>query len=115
MILTNEDSSNVILDDGFRMLVRGNFTEAKLRELLDTTSEIRTIDISECSREEFDMGFSDAPIITVPAGQETETAQSTDSAKTEPQPGDYVIQKEAGKAKQITKPKKKKEHKQSAL
>lgn len=114
-ILTNEDSSNVILDDGFRMLVRGNFTEAKLRELLDTTSEIRTIDISECSREEFDMGFSDAPIITVPAGQETEAAQSTDSAKTEPQPGDYVIQKEAGKAKQITKPKKKKEHKQSFM
>lgn len=114
-ILTNEDSSNVILDDGFRMLVRGNFTETKLRELLDTTSEIRTIDISECSREEFDMGFSDAPIITVPAGQETEAAQSTDSAKTEPQPGDYVIQKEAGKAKQITKPKKKKEHKQSFM
>lgn len=114
-ILTNEDSSNVILDDGFRMLVRGNFTEAKLRELLDTTSEIRTIDISECSREEFDMGFSDAPIITASAGQETEAAQSTDSAKTEPQPGDYVIQKEAGKAKQITKPKKKKEHKQSFM
>lgn len=114
-ILTNEDSSNVILDDGFRMLVRGNFTEEKLRELLDTTSEIKTIDISECSRQEFDMGFSDAPISAAPAEQEAEAAQSADSAKTEPQPGDYVIQKEAGKAKQITKPKKKKEHKQSFM
>lgn len=114
-ILTNEDSSNVILDDGFRMLVRGNFTEEKLRELLDTTSEIKTIDISECSRQEFDMGFSDAPISAAPTEQETEAAQSADSAKTEPQPGDYVIQKEAGKAKQITKPKKKKEHKQSFM
>ncbi len=114
-ILTNEDSSNVILEDGFRMLVRGNFTEEKLRELLDTTSEIKTIDISECSRQEFDMGFSDAPISVAPTEQEAEAAQSADSAKTEPQPGDYVIQKEAGKAKQITKPKKKKEHKQSFM
>ncbi len=114
-ILTNEDSSNIILDDGFRMLVRGNFTVEKLRELLDTTSEIKTIDISECSRQEFDMGFSEAPISAVPAEQETGAVQSADSAKAEPQPGDYVIQKEAGRAKQITKPKKKKEHKQSFM
>ena len=35
--------------------------------------------------------------------------------ESEPQPGDYVIQKEAGRAKQITKSKKKKEHKQSLM
>ncbi len=115
-ILTNEDSSNVILEDGFRMLVQGSFTEEKLRELLDTTSEIKNIDITECSRQEFEMGFSDAPIQAAPVETEqSETREAEDNAKAEPQPGDYVIQKEAGKAKQITKGKKKKEHKQSFM
>lgn len=107
-ILTNEASAEIIMEDGFLMLVHGNFTEEKLRSLLDTTVEIKQIEVMECTRAEFEGGFS---------GEMQGQTQSQDTAKgeAEPQPGDYVIQKEAGKAKQITKTKKKKEHKQSFM
>lgn len=109
-VLTNEDSSKVILEDGFMMLVRGDFTDVKLRELIDTSAEILTIDVTECTNEEFMHGFSDTSQLNNENSQDEQ-----DSSKAEPQPGDYVIQKEAGKAKQITKTKKKKEHKQSFM
>ncbi len=111
-ILTDETSSETILADGFQMLVRGDFTEEKLHELLDTTSEIRDLLISECSNAEFERGFSGEPIQeeSIAAPEASQEAQK----KEEPQPGDYVIQKEAGKAKQITK-KKKKETKQAFM
>lgn len=112
-ILTNEESAKTILEEGFLMLVRGNFTEEKLHELLDTTSEIESIDISECSNDEFVRGFSDSTDVTQTVTDSA--AETEEAAKTEPQPGDYVIQKEAGRAKQITRTKKKKEHKQSFM
>lgn len=112
-ILTDESSSDTILAQGFQMLVRGDFTEDKLRELLDTTSEISGIEITECSNAEFERGFSDEPV-----QEENSAPPAADPGEqkkeAEPQPGDYVIQKEAGKAKQITK-KKKKEVKQAFM
>lgn len=111
-ILSDESVSEVILAEGFHMLVRGEFTEEKLREIIDTTAEIASIDITECTNEEFVRGFSDEPIVE----QTAEQIKESEAAKAaEPQPGDYVIQKEVGKAKQITKPKKKKEHKQAFM
>ena len=95
------------------MLVRGDFTEDKLRELLDTTSEISGIEIAECSNAEFEHGFSAEPL-QEEAGAAPAAASGEQKKEAEPQPGDYVIQKEAGKAKQITK-KKKKEVKQAFM
>lgn len=111
-ILTNEASGEEILKQGFLMLIHGNFTEKKLRNMLDTTPEIDHIDISECDKSEFDSGF--VPL-EAPSSQPVESAHADNKAESEPQPGDYVIQKEAGKAKQITRTKKKKEHKQSFM
>lgn len=111
-ILTNEASGEEILKQGFLMLIHGNFTEEKLRNMLDTTPEIDHIHISECDKSEFDSGF--VPL-EAPSSQPVEPAQADNKAESEPQPGDYVIQKEAGKAKQITRTKKKKEHKQSFM
>lgn len=111
-ILTNEASGEEILKQGFLMLIHGNFTEEKLRNMLDTTPEIDHIDISECDKSEFDSGF--VPL-EAPLSQPVESAHADNKAESEPQPGDYVIQKEAGKAKQITRTKKKKEHKQSFM
>ena len=113
-ILTNEKSAEIIMEDGFLMLVHGNFTEEKLRSLLDTTVEISQIEVSECGKAEFDRGFSDEPQGQTQT-EDTADAQVVTKNEAEPQPGDYVIQKEAGKAKQITKTKKKKEHKQSFM
>lgn len=110
-ILTNEASGDEILRQGFLMLVRGNFEEDKLRTVLDTTTEIDKIDISACDKSEFDRGFTAMEAPSVPVAEPT----VENKAETEPQPGDYVIQKEAGKAKQITKTKKKKEHKQAFM
>ena len=112
-ILTNEESSTTILNEGFSILVHGSFTQEKLRELLDTTAEIENIEIIECTKQEFDRGFSEEPESETVA-QEAEVKAASES-KSEPQPGDYVIQKEAGKAKQITKPKKKKDHTQTFM
>lgn len=114
-ILTDENSSDVILAEGFKMLVRGDFTEDKLHELLDTTSEISGIEIAECSNAEFEHGFSSEPMPEEASAPPVAAVPEEQSKKeAEPQPGDYVIQKEAGKAKQITK-KKKKEVKQAFM
>ena len=94
-ILTNEASGDEILRQGFLMLVRGNFEEDKLRTVLDTTPEIDKIDISACDKSEFDRGFTAMEAPSVPVAEPT----VENKAETEPQPGDYVIQKEAGKAK----------------
>ncbi len=111
-ILTDETCSETILAEGFLMLVRGDFTESKLHDLLDTTSEISGIEIEECSNAEFERGFSDEPVAD--AAEPVVAAPEIPKVEKEPQPGDYVIQKEAGKAKQITK-KKKKETKQAFM
>ncbi len=113
-ILTDENSSDTILAEGFLMLVRGDFTEDKLRELLDTTSEISDIMISECAVAEFERGFSDEPVQEESAEVPATDIEVQKKEEAHPQPGDYVIQKEAGKAKQITK-KKKKEVKQAFM
>ncbi len=113
-ILTDENSSDTILAEGFLMLVRGDFTEDKLRELLDTTSEISDIMISECTVAEFERGFSDEPVQEESAEVPATDIEVQKKEEAHPQPGDYVIQKEAGKAKQITK-KKKKEVKQAFM
>lgn len=113
-ILTNEESADIILKSGFLMLIHGNFTETKLRELLDTSVEISNIEISECDKATFEKGFmDDSEADNASPSQAAETVQEPQKSE-EPQPGDYVIKKEAGKAKQITKPKKK-EHKQSFM
>jgi two-component system chemotaxis sensor kinase CheA len=114
-VLTNETAADTILAEGFKMLVRGNFTADKLREMLDTTAEISDIEIEECSNDEFVRGFSNEPIEQPVAGKADNQPQQTavKQPEAEPQPGDYVIHKEAGKAKQMTK--KKKEHTQSFM
>lgn len=114
-ILTNEESADIILNSGFLMLVHGNFTEGKLRELLDTSVEISNIEINECDKATFDRGFLDDNEVENTSGSQSVEAAQEPQKSEEPQPGDYVIQKEAGKAKQITKSKKKKEHKQSFM
>lgn len=114
-ILTNEASAEVILEEGFLMLVHGNFTEEKLRSLLDTTADIERIEIAECGIKEFNSGFFEEPQEMSGAGSGTDEVPEAVKPEEEPQPGDYVIQKEAGRAKQITKSKKKKEHKQAFM
>ena len=88
-ILTNEASGDEILRQGFLMLVRGNFEEDKLRTVLDTTPEIDKIDISACDKSEFDRGFTAMEAPSVPVAEPT----VENKAETEPQSGDYVIQK----------------------
>lgn len=111
-ILTNEASADVIMQDGFHMLVHGDFSEKKLRELLDTSVEIENIEIQECTKEKFDRGYGGDSIESAVVAEPESKEQQKEA---DPQPGDYVIQKEAGKAKQIVKNKKKKEHVQTFM
>ena len=122
-IASNEKSADVILSDGFKMLLQTQAGADEVRRLIDKSSEIESIDISECSADEFYVGLEPAsePVIDLDSDVETikqreiEKEESKEK-KEEAVPGDYVIQtKQAGKAKVLAKQKEKKDNKQSFI
>ncbi len=117
-IVTDENSSEVILTEGFKILLQTKEDETKIRELVDNSAEISYVDIESCTKEEFAKGFhsheepADKGTVVInlagdvkPDGTE-ETVEKKVSA--EPQPGDYVIKdKTPGKPVQLAKQHKK--------
>lgn len=103
-ILTNEASADVILKDGFKMLLQAQCSKDEILSMIDS-SEVEHIDIYECSAKEYQLGFdsgNDAIIDLTSTVEEIEEKAEND--KKEPQPGDYVIKsKEVGKAKKLAK------------
>ena len=72
-IITNENSGDVILAEGFLMYVQAQATKEDILKLIDTSSCVNNIDIQECSAEEFLVGFepSQAEGTTEEKGKET--------------------------------------------
>lgn len=121
-IVSNEESAEVILQHGFRMLLQAQSSQEEILKLIDTSSEIQNIDIREVTAEEFLNSDFLKPIeIDLDSSVEEIEARKKEEAKTEEQskeiaPGDYVIQsKEPGKAKQLNKNKPAKAAKQSFI
>lgn len=124
-ILSDEESGDSILKEGFRMLIQAQCPEEEIRELIGIGYDIKQVDIYECKAEEFLQGFDfgdpTAPPQTSPepeaetteAKTEKEDAQAEEAPKPQkPQiaPGDFVIQsKEPGKHKKLAKDKHKNE------
>ncbi len=111
-IVTNEASGDIILRDGFLMLLQAQADKEDVRKLIDTSSCVDQIEIMECSAEEFLMGFepsqAEEGILEekpLNAGMEAGSDGKKEEAKNnEPKPGDYVIKSKApGKAKKIAK------------
>lgn len=131
-IISDEESGERILKEGFKLLLQGQCTEQELRDLIGIGYDIKQVDIYECKADEFLQGFdfgdaTEPPQINLetpvkPEKETKEEGQNEDSEKSEnpekpakpakPQiaPGDFVIQsKEPGKHKKLAKDKHKNE------
>ncbi len=119
-ILSDEKISEVILQEGFRVLLQAQSSEKEIRELIGTGYYIKAVDIFECKAEEFLRGFDfgdtsvqidlDSSVEEIDARtQAAEKGESVDEKKAEKAkiaPGDFVIQsKEPGKQKKLAKDK----------
>ncbi|MDE6627525.1 MAG: chemotaxis protein CheA [Lachnospiraceae bacterium] len=124
-IITDETSAQVIIENGFKILLQAQCTEEEIRKIIGVGYDIERVDIYECKAEEFLLGFDfgdqdDAPAMAIDlesSVEEIETkAEASQQEKSEepkeapkPQkaqiaPGDFVIKsKEPGKPKKLAK------------
>ena len=124
-IITDESSAEVILEDGFRILLQAQCSEEELRELINVGYAIEKVDIFECKAEEFLRGFDfggeelqidldssveeiENKVQEVREGEEKKEEEKP--VKPKVAPGDYVIKsKEPGKQKKLARDKPKTE------
>lgn len=122
-ILTNPDSAQEIVENGFMMLIRMQGTEEDIRKIVQPGYDIAKVDIYECTEKDFQMGFDsvgseiridlESPVEEIEAkaqGKEEKAQEKTYA------PGDFVVaKKEPGKAKTLAKDKPKKTEKTSFI
>lgn len=125
-IISDESSSEVIIKDGFKILLQAQAEEAEVREIVSEGYSVEKVDIYECKAEEFLKGFQDDDHTDVQIDLdssveeiEARSGQPANSgnlgieekpAKKEIAPGDFVIKsKEPGRQKKLAKDKPKAE------
>ncbi len=116
-IITNEASSEVILADGFHMLVKCQATDEEIISTIGETSGMDHVEIHDCTKQEFEMGFhhQDEENIVIDLDEKEKPAEDKKEKK-EPTPGDYVIKnKESGKSKKLAKNQPKQQPKQTYI
>ncbi len=105
-IISNEDSGDVILAEGFYMLLQTKSSKSEILELIDST-EAEKIDFDEISADEFGKAIGELGSGGVPdfSAQQPENTSGQEAQKKEPVvPGDYVVKKkETGKGKTLAK------------
>ena len=121
-IISDESSSEVILQDGFRMLLQAQCSEEDIRKVISEGYDIQKVEIFECKAEEFLQGFDfgghedvhidlDSSVEVIEARAQA-AAEEPEKKPEKPQiaPGDFVIKsKEPGKQKKLAKDKSKTE------
>lgn len=122
-IISDEASSEVIIQEGFRLLLQAQCSEEDIRKVVSEGYDIKKVDIYECKAEEFLQGFDFggqdiAPQIDLEssvediearkeAAEEKADKEEVKPAKPKMAPGDFVIKsKEPGKQKKLAKDKK---------
>lgn len=104
-ILSNEASGDVILAEGFHMLLQTKSSKEEVIGLIDS-SEAEEINFDELTKVEYgkalaEFGREDA--VTIDLGDEKKPEEK-EKKKDKPVPGDYVVKtKEAGKGKTLAK------------
>ncbi len=102
-IISNEESAEVILSEGFYMLLQTKSEQEEVLSLIDSV-EVDKIDLDEISAEEFGKGLA---LFNQQAAGTQEEAPAEEKPKEEPKPvspGDYVVKtKETGKGKTLAK------------
>ncbi len=105
-IISNEASADVILAEGFYMLLQTKISEEEIRALIDS-SEAETIDIEQINAEQYgkglvELGHAEAPPVVI--NLDGEPAPEKKEEPKAPMPGDYVVKsKETGKGKTLAK------------
>lgn len=116
-IISNEDSAEEIIKDGFRILLQTQSTEEDIRKIIKIGYDVKKVDINECSQEEFHRGFEaaenqiridlDSSVEEIQAKAQMKEMGGEENQPKKPAPGDFVIQsKEPGKSKKLAKDKK---------
>lgn len=104
-ILSNEASGDVILAEGFHMLLQTKSSKEDVIALIDS-SEAEEINFDELNKSEFGRAlaeFGREEVVVIDLGDEKKPEEK-DKKKDKPQPGDYVVKtKEAGKGKTLAK------------
>lgn len=123
-IISDESSAEVILEEGFRILLQAQCGEEEVRKIVNVGYDIQKVEIFECKAEEFLQGFdfgeqeeltidleSSVEEIEAKAQEEQEAKEPEKSKpKQKVSPGDYVIKsKEPGKQKKLARDKPKAE------
>lgn len=114
-IISDESSSEVILKEGFKMLLQTQADPAEIRSIVSEGYSVEKVDVTECSAQEYTRGFSGGDVqIDLDSSVEVieAKAQAGAAAKEKPKiaPGDFVIKsKEPGKQRKLAKDKPKQE------
>ena len=123
-IISDPDTANTIIKDGFKVLLQAQCSEEQIREIIGVGYDIEKVDVVECNAMEFQQGFDiengDAPQIPqidlessveeidarTQEGEKEEKPEESKPAKPAIAPGDFVIKsKEPGKQKKLAKDK----------
>ncbi|MDE6748492.1 MAG: chemotaxis protein CheA [Lachnospiraceae bacterium] len=134
-IVSDPDTAEIIINEGFRILLQAQCSEEEVRKVIGVGYDIQKVDIYECKAEEFHQGFDfggsdsdNAQVIDLESSVEeidarTQEASGENQGEAEEEtkevkkpetpaikPGDFVIQsKEPGKKKKLAKDKPKSE------
>jgi len=125
-IISNEHSGDVILEDGFKMLLKTSASMDELNDLISEGLELEKVDIYECDEKEFKQGFvsgdnEEIKIDLESSVEDIEKKKQDKKGEEEKEdkkitPGDFVIEsKGPGKAKKLAKDKPKKSEKASYI
>lgn len=118
-IISDEDSGEIILNEGFRILLQAQCEEEEIRKLIGVGYDIQQVDIYECKAEEFLQGFDfsdheqkidlESSVEEIEAKADKKNGDKPEDAqKAQIAPGDFVIKsKEPGKPKKLAKDKSK--------
>ncbi len=123
-IISDESNAQVIVDEGFKILLQAQCNEEEVRKIIGESYVIDKVDVYECKAEEFLQGFDfngeneDAPAAASNVETEEKASEASDQDNKENKeagekkiaPGDFVIKsKEPGKQKKLARDKPKAE------
>ena len=115
-LISDESSAEVILKDGFRLLLQAQCNEEEIRKLIGVGYDIERVDVYECSAQEFLQGFDfggdkhDDLEVSEKGAENTKEGKEKPKGSEKLQPGDFVVKsKEPGKRKTLAKDKPKQE------
>ena len=117
-IISDESSSEVIIKEGFRMLLQTQADPAEIRSIVSEGYSVEKVDVTECTPQEYQHGFAASGDVQIDLDSSVEAIEASAQGQGAPDaaekakiaPGDFVIKsKEPGKQRKLAKDKPKAE------